>query len=74
MLLWILPTLGLLISSFRDKDQLAIMGWWTALSTTEQNAFGRTGKAQEQVEQDGKFVISGIFFEAGGKTVKSYNT
>ena len=40
---WILPTMGLLISSFRDKDQLALTGWWTAFTTSTQNAFGRTG-------------------------------
>ena len=71
VLLWILPTLGLLISSFRDKDQLAITGWWTALSTSEQNAFGRTGKAEEQMEHDGKFVISGTFFQSVDKAFES---
>lgn len=73
--LWTLPTLGLLISSVRDKDQLIVSGWWTALSTSQGNERGRTGDADDQVEQDGKFVISGSFFEEGGnKTVITYGT
>lgn len=33
MLLWILPTLGLLITSFRPAGQVAYSGWWTVLSS-----------------------------------------
>jgi alpha-glucoside transport system permease protein len=64
--LWTLPTAGLLISSLRDKDQIAASGWWTALSTSEQRAQGRTGGKADQVEKDGRFVIAGSLFEAGG--------
>ncbi|MCK3775840.1 carbohydrate ABC transporter permease [Ensifer sesbaniae] len=57
--LWTLPTAGLLISSLRDKDQLAVSGWWTALSTSSQNIVVRAPGPDTQVERDGKFVISG---------------
>ncbi len=39
--LWVMPTLGIFVSSFRDKDQLAVSGWWTAFSSSERNEAGR---------------------------------
>ena len=74
VLLWILPTVGLLVSSFRDKDQLALTGWWTALSTTERNEFRRTGISNEQYELDGNYVISGKLLEPGGKLIQTFST
>ncbi len=61
VIVWTLPTLGLFVSSLRDKDQLAVSGWWTAFSTVERNQAGRTLKADAQIEQDGLFVIEGSF-------------
>jgi alpha-glucoside transport system permease protein len=74
VILWTLPTAGLLISSFRDKNQLAISGWWTALSTSSQNVIFRAPGADTQVEKDGKFVISGNVLEARGGNVGSWGT
>jgi alpha-glucoside transport system permease protein len=67
VLLWTLPTAGLLISSLRDKDQLAVSGWWTALSSSSRNAVVRAPSAEDQVERDGKFVISGNLLEGRGE-------
>ena len=74
VLLWILPTIGLFVSSFRDKDQLALTGWWTALSTAERNEFRRTGIQEDQVERNGKYVIAGNLLEPGGKKIQTFST
>ena len=43
---WIAPTFGLFISSLRDKDVLAISGWWTSFTTIEVNEIYRTKKGK----------------------------
>ena len=57
--IWVIPTFGLLISSLRDKDQVALTGWWTALKHNEFNEIVRTEKSTVQFEENGVFVISG---------------
>jgi alpha-glucoside transport system permease protein len=74
VVLWTLPTAGLLISSFRDKNQLAVSGWWTALTTSTQNVIYRAPDPTAQVEQDGKFVISGNVLENRGGVVSAWGT
>jgi alpha-glucoside transport system permease protein len=74
--IWTLPTAGLLVSSLRDKDQIAVSGWWTALATSEQRDQARVKGKADQVEQGGKFVISGNLFEGAGSagTVTAWGT
>jgi len=60
--LWTFPTAGLLISSLRDKDQLAVSGWWTALTTSTTQGVTRIGTASDQLEEGGKFFIRGNVF------------
>ncbi|MDJ0685674.1 MAG: carbohydrate ABC transporter permease [Alphaproteobacteria bacterium] len=72
VVIWTLPTFGLFISSIRDKDQLAISGWWTSLTTTEQNRVIRAPGPDAQVEQNGRFVISGDVLEGGPGTVTAF--
>lgn len=35
-LLWMLPTLGLLVSSFRPNEAITTTGWWTSITTPTQ--------------------------------------
>jgi alpha-glucoside transport system permease protein len=61
--LWTFPTAGLLISSLRDKNDIAASGWWTALASANRNQVGRMKGMADQVEKDGKYIISGNLFE-----------
>ncbi|RJG43161.1 MULTISPECIES: carbohydrate ABC transporter permease [unclassified Mesorhizobium] len=71
--IWTIPTLGILVSSLRDKNQLAVTGWWTSLVTSSQNDDGRLGTAADQVQKDGKFLIMGNLLKAGdNRTISAF--
>ncbi len=36
VVIWTIPTLGILVSSLRDKDQIIASGWWNAFSSSTQ--------------------------------------
>ncbi|WP_196259724.1 carbohydrate ABC transporter permease [Pelagibacterium limicola] len=59
VLIWTVPTFGLLISSVRDRDQLAVSGWWTSLTTVQRSFAGVLGTPADQVQEDDQFVIRG---------------
>ena len=63
VIMWTIPTAGLFISSIRDKDQLALSGWWTALSDSQQNLMHRTEGPDTQRLVDGKYQLKGNIFE-----------
>ncbi|MEN0115614.1 MAG: carbohydrate ABC transporter permease [Agrobacterium cavarae] len=65
VLLWLLPTLGILVSSLRDKDQIVVSGWWTAFSSSNQTQALRLGDPSTQTQQGDRFVIAGNVFGDG---------
>mgnify|MGYP000444416379 CR=1 FL=1 len=63
VLLWLLPTIGLFVSSFRTADQISSTGWWKALFPTEQTLTLRTKTAEAQTQENGVYVIEGNIYE-----------
>ena len=73
VIVWIIPTFGLFISSFRDKDLLAVSGWWTSLITTEVNEIHRTLKKDSQIQENDIYIIKGNLFDIDkGKKITSF--
>src|SRR5262245_52870123 len=73
VLIWTIPTLGILVSSLRDKDQIIASGWWSSFSTSTQTEAGRLPPASAQVEKDGRFVIEGnVFGDAPAREISAF--
>jgi alpha-glucoside transport system permease protein len=68
VLLWVFPTFGLLVSSFRTADQISTSGWWKAMLPSEQNQTLRTAPPDAQVQESGLYVISGNLFDQPGES------
>ncbi len=63
--LWLFPTFGLLVSSFRTSDQIATSGWWKAMFPSQQNLTLRADAPEFQVQEGDIFVIEGDLFATG---------
>ena len=73
VIVWIAPSFGLLISSLRDKDVLAISGWWTSFINTEVNEIHRTLGMDSQYEENGYYYIEdNLFGEDKPKKISSF--
>lgn len=72
VILWTIPTAGLFISSIRDKDQLSVSGWWTALSTSEQKLVIRSEGADKQTQDGNRYLIKGNVLESGSGEITRF--
>ncbi|WP_111637999.1 carbohydrate ABC transporter permease [Marinomonas shanghaiensis] len=72
VVIWTIPTAGLFISSIRDKDQLSVSGWWTALSTSEQLIIARANDPKTQVQEGDQYVIRGNILEGSSGSVSKF--
>ena len=72
---WTLPTLGILVTSIRDKDQIIASGWWTSFTSSSQTEAGRLPPPNTAVEKDGKYVLEGsVFAEPGERGISAFGT
>ena len=76
--LWLFPTIGLFVSSFRTADQITGSGWWSSLSAAEQNETLRAADPDDegvQVQEDGTFFIRGNLYDEGSQAdIKVWGT
>ena len=65
--LWVFPTLGLFVSSFRTGDQISASGWWSSLFAAEQTVQLRAADPDDNRVDlgDGVFAVTGNFVEEG---------
>ncbi|RWX77041.1 carbohydrate ABC transporter permease [Neorhizobium lilium] len=74
-LLWLVPTFGILVTSFREPQQIASSGWWTALTGSSQTMAVRLADGVAARQDGTNYVISGSVFEAGqGGKVQAFGT
>lgn len=65
VLLWIFPTAGLLVSSFRTGDQITSSGWWSSMFSAEQIVQVRALDPDDHRTQvAGGFAVEGTVFGA----------
>ncbi|MFN7103033.1 MAG: carbohydrate ABC transporter permease, partial [Pseudorhizobium sp.] len=75
VIIWLIPTLGILVTSIRDRDQITTSGWWTAFSSSVQTSAARLGDPSEQRQEAGAYVITGnVFAEGAAGTVRAFGT
>jgi alpha-glucoside transport system permease protein len=67
VLLWTLPVLGLVVTSLRERDQIAASGWWTALSRVTITRTFRTPPGTEGNQAGGRFRLEGNALDGTGR-------
>ncbi|MGY9050260.1 MAG: carbohydrate ABC transporter permease, partial [Rhodobacterales bacterium] len=71
VILWLIPTVGLLVSSFRSNDQITASGWWDSMFGVEESI--RISPEPDGVTRDGDYyVLSGNLFAGGSGSVSGF--
>ena len=77
---WLVPTVGLFVSSFRDRDQITASGWWNAPFSVELTYRTRADDGAPEQQGDLWVVEGNIFatsevaeaFAGGGATITAF--
>ncbi|CDN46411.1 carbohydrate ABC transporter permease [Neorhizobium galegae] len=73
--IWLIPTLGILVTSFREAGQITASGWWTAFTGAAETSAARLGEPSTAKQNGTSYVISGSVFEGRkGGTVRAFGT
>ncbi|MCV0424992.1 MAG: sn-glycerol-3-phosphate ABC transporter ATP-binding protein UgpC [Roseibium sp.] len=73
VVLWLFPTIGLFVSSFRTADQISSSGWWAALLPSEQNEVYRAADPDDNRVADGDmFTVTGNIFDGSPREIRSW--
>lgn len=65
VIIWIVPTLGLLVTSLRDQDAIAETGWWRAVQGAPQTFIVEV-QVDDQVQRADQWVLETNIFEGPG--------
>src|SRR6056297_2853572 len=68
VVIWVVPTLGLLVTSLRDQDAISQTGWWRALQAAPQT-YVVTVPVEDQVQDGDLWVVETNVFD--GETASS---
>lgn len=74
-LVWLVPTLGIFVTSLREPGQIARSGWWTAFTGAAETSATRLADPSTARREGPNYVISGSVFEEGQQgTVRAFGT
>jgi alpha-glucoside transport system permease protein len=62
-ILWLIPTLGILVTSFRDPGQIASSGWWTSFTGAAETSAARLADPSSARQEGPNYTISGSVFD-----------
>ncbi|ACM35558.1 MULTISPECIES: carbohydrate ABC transporter permease [Rhizobium/Agrobacterium group] len=74
VVIWTIPTVGLLVTSVRDKNQIVASGWWTALTSSSQKGIYRAPGPEAQKQEGALYVISGNVLDEPQGKVSAFGT